>query len=107
MDEEIFYNLGAAFIKHSGQSLRTGRRRFKAFFGCTPQVCAILWQHLQLSLERGYTKEHLLWGLFFLKCYNTEHVNRTFANCDEKTFRHRTWRVVGELARLNIVSLFY
>lgn len=101
---EQFYFLGCSFIKHESASRIVGLRRFKANFGISPKVCAEAWVEIKKKLPHDFKIMHLLWALHFLKCYNTENVNHVFANCDEKTFRHRTREVIMKLASMEIVS---
>lgn len=102
-----FYNLGKIIIKHESASEIVGIRRFKSFFGVSPLICAICWQNIKDNLPMDYEQVHLLWALLFLKCYNTESVNHSLAECDEKTFRKRVWLVVEELAFMKVVRTSY
>lgn len=88
---------------NSSNSISTGYRKFRTFYGITPNVFAKLWR-LITEKPPGSEPKHLLWCLFFLKNYNTEHVNAAIANVDEKTFRLWNWRFVNLLAELNVVS---
>jgi hypothetical protein len=71
--------------------------RFQASFGIPPRLVAQVWKDIA---QRGYLNHlgprslrpvHLLWGLYWLKCYNKEENNSATAGCDEKTFRKWSW----------------
>ena len=84
-------------------------RRFRAFFGASPEVCSQLWDHLSPSetINRLARPKHLLWALIFLKVYASESVLCTLVSCpDEKTFRKWTRIFVDEISYLenSIVS---
>lgn len=101
---KTFWDEGVSIMKHkSCNSTMTGYRKFRSFFGVSPNVCAVTWKLIQ-NKPQGSEPKHLLWCLLFLKTYNTEHVNASIAEVDEKTFREWTWKFVALLARLNVVS---
>lgn len=100
---DLFYTYGNSLTKHASPSKYVGMCRFKAFFGVSPSICARAWLHLKNVLPTDYNEMHLLWTLFFLKCYNTDSVNCSIARCDEKTFRKRIWVVIGKLAFIKVV----
>lgn len=100
---DLFYTYGNTLTKHDSASKYVGMSRFIAFFGVSPSICAKAWHHLKDVLPPDYKENHLLWALLFLKCYNTEHVNRSIPGCDEKTFRKRVWVVVEKLAFMKVV----
>lgn len=103
---ESFLNYGNSITKHAScRSNYVGLRRFKEFFGVSPTICAKTWLHLKNVLPADYRQHHLLWALLFLKCYETESVNRSIVGCDEKTYRKRVWVVVEKLAFIKVVRL--
>ena len=89
-----------------GNNLRGAQENFRAFFGTTVQMCAILWKQLNdhsFLPERSHQHKHLLWALMFLKIYGTEHVMVKLAGCkSEKTFRK--WTNVYIIALSNLTS---
>lgn len=106
MDVEVksrhFQFLSSTLLGHMVSS-HTSERRFRSAFGVSPTVCAILWQ--RISLPAGCKEKHLLWGLFFLKVYDTEHVSRSFPQVDEKTYRKWVWIIIEKISELNIVGV--
>lgn len=80
----------------------TEDRRFRANFGTTPAICAILWGMISPNetMPKGVKYFHLLWALMFLKLYASEHVLSGIAKCDEKTYRKWTWLFIMALADL-------
>lgn len=77
-------------------------RKFRSFFGVSPNVCTIIWHSID-EIPSGANPVHLLWCLVFLKRYNTEHINAALVNADEKTFRLWTWTFVELLSKLKVV----
>lgn len=100
---DLFYDHAKEMMKHGSKSRIVGLRRFKSFFGASPQICAICWTLIKNELPANYREVHLLWALLFLKCYNTESVNHAIAGCDEKTFREKVWIIVEKLAFMKVV----
>lgn len=101
---QMFWNVGLSIMKYPNyNSSMTGYRKYRTFFGVSPNVCGVVWK---LMKEKPHNSEpkHLLWCLLFLKAYNKEHVNSTLAGADEKTFREWTWKFVDLLSRLDVVS---
>lgn len=105
MSAEFFERLGLQFARHTGQSNAVELKKFKSFFGVSPFICARVWASIQPHLGSGFKEVHLLWGLFFLRNYPTESIACGLAMCDAKTYRKRIWRVVEELAQMDVVSL--
>jgi len=99
-----FWNEGLRYASHNTEnSSLTGLRKFRSFYGISPEVFATLWKLIRNKPE-GSEPKHLLWCMLFLKNYNTEHVNTAITKVDEKTFRLWTWRFVNLLAQLNVVK---
>ena len=78
--------------------------RFRALFGVTPTVCSRAWLLLRDRLPKDARPFHLLWALFFLKTYASEHVNNMFCSVDAKTLWKWSRKFVTYLADLDIVS---
>lgn len=101
---KIFWNEGLNYANHDTECSRlTGYRKFRCFYGISPDVCATLWNKIK-DKHPGSEPKHLLWCMLFLKNYHKEHVNAAITNVDEKTFRLWTWRFVEHLAKINVVS---
>lgn len=103
LDGRIFLETAKLYI-NLGASSNIQNRRFRAVFGAPPQVADISLRLIRDKLPHGRTYRHLLWGLHFLKSYNTEHNNCLMFNVDEKTFRKWSWFVILELESMNHVS---
>ena len=52
-------------------TLRRLESDFHAHFGCSPDVCEVLWRLLEPreNVDPGAEPEHLLWMLGFMKIY--------------------------------------
>lgn len=101
---ETFWQDGLAYMKfNSSSSSLRGYRKFRSFFGVSPNVCAATWTRIK-NKPPGSEPKHLLWCLFFLKTYNLESVNSAVVGVDEKTFREWTWKFIKLLASLQVVS---
>lgn len=51
--------------------------------------------------------KRMLWGLMFLKLYDTETVNADAKGCSERTFRKKSWDTVNDISELNLISKFH
>lgn len=106
MSTDTFKKLGFLYVKHkSSMSKNVGLRRFKSFFGITPDMCALVWREIISFAPNAAKPKHLLWCLFYLKQYNVEHSRRALFNSDEKTIRKWTWIFVDLIANINVVIL--
>lgn len=84
------------------------RRRFVSWFGTIPPIVSAIWTLLiqagWLNTQNNPQPRHLLWALFFLKCYSSEETNAaSVGGVDEKTFRKHAWFNVRGLAFLSDV----
>lgn len=101
----LFWNEGSVYANHNvNNSSLTGHRKFKTFYGVSPEVCSILWNRIA-DKPSGSEPKHLLWCMLFLKNYNKEHVNASIVGVDEKTFRKWTWQFVELLSELDVVRI--
>jgi hypothetical protein len=105
MSAVAFEEIGMVIMGRRRRSGKTFLRRFTAWFGIEPFLCAIVWQELQDSGWAGYAScahpEHLLWALLFLCCYQTEEVHASLVGADEKTFRKWAWFFAEGIAGLD------
>lgn len=104
LSADVFWNLGLPLMRHNCKnSTIVGLRRFRAMFGTSPYLCAIVWNRLSSQLPESAVPVHLLWSLIFLKSYNTEEINRVMIGADEKTIRKWIWIIVNAIANLRVV----
>ena len=70
--------------------------KFRSMYGCSPEICAILWNIVerQCSIYDNVHPKHLLWALLFLKLYLPIQVAVAFIGCDEKTYQRYVWVVI-------------
>lgn len=101
--KDIFLNQGNLYTKSVTSCESTAIRRFKAFFGVSPNICERVWLMIRNKLTSDILPKHLLWTLLFLKCYHTEHVNHAIVCCDEKTFREKVRFIIDKLSLLKEV----
>ena len=81
----------------------TFSRRWRGAFGALPVVCCCLWSRIDpyRTMPNGVQLMHLLWGLYFLKVYDTEENNsHAVGNVDEKTFREWSFLFVDAISYL-------
>ena len=114
-----FYTISKEIQNRQGES--TGSEssedhRFRAFFGCSAEVAARLWAMLVECLLLPHQGQilHLLWALFFMKCYPTEEPACAAAGgqrgaVDPKTLRKYIWPFIVAIADLesHLVSYLY
>jgi hypothetical protein len=104
----IIESVAQSILRRNCQLSDQSRSRiFRANFGVSPYICAVVWNELvdTRSLPQGARPKHILWSLLFLKVYATENVLCTICACDEKTFRKWVWLLVAAMARLVVVSV--
>lgn len=106
----MFLTIGSKYTKTKfKENERTRLRRFKSFFGITPQVCYIVWQKVKNEAPSDSQPKHLLWCLNFLKQYSVEprveHTRKALFESDEKTVRKWTFIFVKLLSDLNVESI--
>lgn len=101
---KTFWNLGHKITKHNENgSICVGYRKFRAFFGTTPVICAIAWDMLLASRPPKSRHEHLLWALLLLKRYSIESLNAALVGVNEKTFRKWSLIFIHLLSDLPVV----
>lgn len=105
---ETFWKAGHKITGHDiDGSLNTGYRKFRAFFGTSPLVCAVAWDIISMARPRKSTPQHLLWALLLLKRYDIESINATLVGVSDKTFRKWSHIFINLLADMLVVSEIY
>ena len=101
---ETFWTLGHNISGHNMDgSISDGYRKFRAFFGTSPMVCATAWNKLCDDRPPKSHPHHLLWALLHMKQYCIEHINATTIGVCEKTFRKWSHIFLGLLAIMPVV----
>ena len=101
---ETFWILGHKITRHDMDgSIFTDYRKFRAFFGTSPNVCVAAWDNLSHVRPAKSRPEHLLWALLHLKRYCNEHINATLVAASEKTFRKWCQIFIRLLAKMPVV----
>lgn len=78
-------------------------RGFRALFGVSQDVCCLAWEwcrNHKRAPRHGMKGIHLLWALHFLKSYNTEDENASWAHTTRKTFRKWVWIMLRLLRKM-------
>lgn len=106
----LFRSIGNAYMKKASTNKNKMKadmksKKYKLFFGVTPEICVIIWQLLEDKIPEGSCPKHLLWTFLFLKQYSVENSNSKILKTDVKTFRTWTWIFVHLLADLKVVYL--
>ena len=103
-------SLSTSSFTHAFSNMNPGvvtQRRFIAMYGVPPEVCPIIWTHMEEDPEyyRGLLPRHLLWALLFLKVYATEEIHVALCGgVDPKTYRRHVWLIVGILSRMDVIK---
>lgn len=106
--ENDFDIMGMEIAKYrKSTSFRIQRDNFVSFYGVEPYMVAIIWKHLVEKIEsiRSLAKpnpKHLLWGLLFYQCYDTNRRNAALCGCDIKTYRKWAWLYMEAMADLDV-----
>ena len=92
INDTSFFETGRWIVFRQGYR-RMLKRKFKAHFGASPEICCDIWQMINPCEEmNSYTRPmHLLWGCMLMKVYATEEVLSAIAGVTEKTFRKWAW----------------
>jgi hypothetical protein len=74
------------------------------FFGIQPAICLELWVRVSRNddLPSGAFPKHLLWALYFLRCYDEEEKATVFLKVDRKTIRKWTHPIVKGISDLTL-----
>jgi hypothetical protein len=82
-------------------------REFSASFGVSKATAQVVLTTI-VALNTGFAFEmrHILWTLFFLKCYCTVDVSAHHWNIDQKTYAAWVWRSLSCIATFPLVNLF-
>jgi hypothetical protein len=105
LSAEGFIRIGSPIVQCNAP--RKKYQRFCASFGLPPRLVVHVWNDLRNGgfLDnlgpRSIKPVHLLWALYFLRCYNKEEVNGMTVGCDEKTFRKWAWFYADCIANLD------
>ena len=95
----------------TGRSTQTEDREFREFFGCGCIVFLSLWGMLVTTglVLSGGTFEHLLWTLYFLKCYPKERTGAKVCGTEHKTMAKWVWLFIAAIACLEplVVSFLF
>ena len=88
-------------------------RQFRAHFGCSPRVCAAIWNRIdrlkrrpELAISALFCPSKLLWTLLFLRLYSCEDVLASMVRTTRKNFRKWIWYGIDVLGELDLVSPF-
>lgn len=95
-----FFGMGMSYAGGTlkDRPTKTNYRRFRAHYGTSPGVCALLWNLIKPVVDPGVFFSHLLWGILFLKVYGSESVLASKVGVTEKSFREKVWTVVMAIA---------
>jgi hypothetical protein len=63
------------------------QRKFRAHFGVSVEAVSYIWTMVMLySWSMPIDVSHVLWTLYYLKCYPTNDIASGFLRCDVKTY---------------------
>lgn len=96
----VYFEIIAAHIDGTSYTKPTTvlNRRFRAIYGISARVCALIWDLIVREVPSNADPHHLLWGLMFLKIYGSEPVSAAIVRVDGKTMRKWHWIIVAALA---------
>ena len=86
-------------------------RQFRALFGVTPLVCAVVWNKVGKLQPKNSLPKYLLWEFLLLKTYANEYAQCSLTGKSGKTFQRWYWLFIQLISDLNLVCfhrlLFY
>lgn len=80
---------------------RPNVQRFIGHFGVSPSVCQSIWDQICFISDLGYSLQHLLMTLFYLKVNPTHRVAASACNVHEDTYR----KIVHEMIEYLYINL--
>ena len=109
--EEEIKTMSAPMIGSNGEAFRTiDYERFKAKFGVEPTICTMAWNLIVTNLNawppiKGFSRlrpQHILYALFFLKCYPTacQITPNLGRNVGTRQFRNYAYFLIRQIAAL-------
>ena len=96
-------NLAASrFWNHPVDRLEC-REEFGKCFGCSPEDCVFVWQHLVMlpDLRADIRDYHLLWTYHMCKHYKTISENAMTVGTSDRTFRDKTKYLIDKISSLS------
>lgn len=102
----VFIQIANSYVHIGPHPTTISMRRYRSNFGASPSVTAFIWNRIKTDLPKSAEPKHLLYALYFLKNYNSEHVNSSVWRCDEKTYRKWQWLILQEISQLKVVRYF-
>lgn len=96
-----FVHNGRMILHRLGHNMHgyNGRRAFRAAFGTSASVCAIIWNKVK-PLRKGALPKHLLWALLLMKTSCSHQVLCSITESDAKTFRKWAWHFIGSITKM-------
>lgn len=83
-------------VAYSINFWKTTSAHFVTLFGVTTTICSLLWKWILPHRDQILPK-HLLYCLYYLKCYPLQHEVESLLHIDHKTFFKWVWIVVDRL----------
>lgn len=110
--EEDIKAMSGPLIGSNGAAFRpVDYERFKAKFGVEPTICTLAWNRIVANLNNhppieGFSclaPHHILYALFFLKCYPTarQTTPNLGKNVGTRQFRHYAYFLIRQIAALS------
>ena len=94
-DGETVAKLAAHAVTHGTADEPFDDRSFVAFFGCSPNRVAEIWE---VCSRPSKHLKHLLWALCFMKLYLPEDVLVVMLGCSKPTLKKWTWLWIESIA---------
>jgi hypothetical protein len=106
---------GFELVRQRRSGKITNIARFKAFYGCSPDETAIIWEELQITSDEEARIDvksegdlhFLLMTLHFLFVYPTKHRAEGLFDVAINTFYKWTWLYIGKLAALSTAKIVW
>lgn len=105
MEAKDFYEVATNGFDFTNSSNTLRDRRYRSIFGVSAHVTSIIWNIMIPTINLFARPIHLLWTLYFLKQYSTEHNNAYVWNCTEKTFRKWCWYFIEKISNFKLVCI--
>ena len=114
--KEVLNRIAATYIRSAHPESNTHtilpKTLFCSYFGLSVQVVADLWREIHpIIVEKGFRPHlkphHLLWALFYLKCYRTWNHSADFVGVACNTYKFYVMKVLEVLFDLSAREVSY
>ena len=100
----IFTEIRCQINGASNLSLKTKIKYFRSYFLTSPVTCEHIWRKISYKTPQYFSRQHLLWELYFLLKYPTVTQIKKLFDVEYNTFKKYAFKIIRLLKELRVVS---